>query len=1343
MISFRHYILLLILFVSFKSYTQNNTIDKIGVGNGLSNNNILSIAQDEDGFMWFGTEWGLNRFDGTSFKVYKADTSKNTISHNGINKILVDSVRHLIWIATKGGGLNVLNRSSEEFIHYPTYEQTPNSTHSNGITDLCFDENGDIWIATYNNGLKKLNIETNTISHNLLRNIPISHNFRIKCIADDQKGNLYIGHWGQGFSVMSTKDFKGKYYKHDPDNPNSLPGNEVMDICIDSKNRIWLGTHNGLALYNPLQETFTVFTQSDYNPNGLSDHDIYSLNEIDNQLWIGTWHGGVNILNLESVDINNPENNKFEHIEANDLPSGLSSPSIEDIFKDSFGNIWMGTAGEGINVINHVKPFFKQLVYSSIKEEQNGLSSKTVHCLAYSPDSLLWVGLNNGYVDIFKKNNKTDNFQKQKSLFLSKDITYSLADSNGNLWFANNVDGLIYYNLPKETIEKVDVFRNSSWNKFVAAIYEDRDQNIWVSANDGIIKYNPKNHDIKAFNGETIGLNDKLIRNIIQDINGNYWISSAINGVSVVTEEFKLIYNFNENNVLKSNNINHIYEDSENQIWVCTNNGASVFPHIKDHQYDAIHINEAKGLKDNYARAIVEGKKGEMWISTNAGISKYIIHSDSIKNYGYNDGIPLGTFRNASVTKTNDGTILFGSQDGLCYFNPHDSIVKKVLPPTVITGLQVYDSKEDLPFKSINLPVNQTCHLTHTQNSISINFNVLDYGLRNKVEYAYLLKGVDDDTWYQTQMQNNVTFRNLSPGSYTFFVKARMHNQEWSDKIDHISFRIYPPVYLSWWAKLLYTCMAILIVVAIIIFYRRKLKLENQLQLQQQSYEQEQELNKERMQFFTNVTHELRTPLTLILGPLEEMVNSNKRRDAEDTKMISLIQKNATRLLTLINQLLEFRKNEAQSRQLSVTQEDITILLQEIVLKYKDLNKNKEVSIDLFIEDSIVLYFDKEAITIIMDNLISNALKNTKKGSVQIIVRTITINEVAILQIKVKDTGLGIPEGDLNKIFDRYFQVKRTKQIAGTGIGLALVKKLVQLHEGTMDVKSKLQEGTTFSIQLKLEEQYPDAIHIKSQKKPKIEKKEFSKRMLIVEDNEEINEYISDIFSQSFEIITAFDGQDALSKASDSVPDIIISDIMMPVMDGIEFCKQLKKDISTSHIPVILLTAKDSEVDKTEGYSIGADSYLTKPFSAALLKTRVNNLLEGRNKIASYFKSEVYKKDLSSNSMAKMDNEFINQTITIIEENLGAEKIDIAFLAKQQNMSYTSFSRKVKAITGSTANDFVKDIKLQKAEQLLISRKYSISEVAFMVGYNSLAYFREAFKTKFGVLPSEYISNLE
>jgi len=1336
--TFRILILFFLSIITIHSYSQYFTIDKIGLENGLSDSYILCMAQDEDGFMWFGTEWGLNKYDGHTFTTYKVNSPEsNTISHNGINKLLVDTAKNLIWIGTKGGGLNTFNYKSQQFFHFPLHTDEPNATKANGVTDICFDKDNNLWISTYRAGLRKLDKNTHHISWIQLQDVPLPDVYYIWCIEDDLQGNLYIGHWGNGLTILSTSDLTAKHFDYDPNNPEGLPGNEIVDICVDTRNNVWLGTHTGLAIYHPDNDKFTVFRYDKNNPNGLSNDDIHSITQIDNQIWIGTWKGGINILELENEDWTAPEKVRCRHIASGNLSTELSIPSIESIFGDSFGNIWIGTYGEGLNVISHITPYFGTLTYSKIKGDIHGLSEKSANCLTFDDDSLLYVGLNNGYVDIYRINYRNNPFYKIQTLFLDNNILCAMADGRGNIWVGRNTDGLLVDNIKKKTYKKPDFIKDDFCSEYNACMYKDRQQNLWFGSECGILKYNPHTNTIQETTGKKIGLRDDLIRQIIQDVNGNFWIGSAINGVALISPDFKIIKHFTVDDALGAQNINHIYQDSQNKIWVATKNGVTCFPSIKDQDYQSFILNTDSGLNDNFIRSVVEGKPGEIWLATNAGLSRYTEQDKKIENFDNTDGIPWGTFNSGAAIKIADGTIILGSQNGICYFDPKIDFIKQVVPPTVITKLEVYDSKAGSTFKSINIPVENSLELKHYQNTLLIEFNVMDYALNNLAEYSYILKGIDDDIWHPTNSNNQVTFRNLLPGRYTFHVRARIHNQEWSSKTDSIYFRIKPPFWHTWWAISIYILLTCLVVFAIIVFYRRRLILENQLYLEKENHIREHEINNERLQFFTNITHELKTPLTLILSPIEDLLQKDK-----ENKKLSLIHKSAVRLNELINQLMEFRKSEAQNKQLSVRKEDISRILREIVLKYKELNNNNELSIEFFSETSVNLFLDREVLTIIMDNLISNALKNTPRGKIIVIVREIRSDNFRTMEIEVLDTGIGIPEDALDKIFNRYYQVKRENHVSGTGIGLALVKNLVKLHKATIEVKSKLYEGTSFFIRFNTNESYPEALHDESTTTAFEQERSNVQQLLVIEDNEDIRNYIADIFADSFEILSAKDGQEGLQLAMDKMPDIIISDIMMPRMDGIELCRRLKADINTSHIPVILFTAKDTDQDKTKGYLTGADSYLTKPFRSELLKIRVQNLLLGREKIAEYFSSGNYKKDVAITSLTKLDNEFINRTITIIEDNIDLEQMSVSFLADQQRMSYSSFTRKLKAITGLTVTEFVKDIKMQHAEQLLLSGKYTISEIAYQVGYSSMAYFRKAFKEKFGTSPSQYIQNL-
>ena len=657
--------------------------------------------------------------------------------------------------------------------------------------------------------------------------------------------------------------------------------------------------------------------------------------------------------------------------------------------------------------------------------------------------------------------------------------------------------------------------------------------------------------------------------------------------------------------------------------------------------------------------------------------------------------------------------------------------------------------------ETLILSDNGTIELPYDRNSFSITFMIPDYSQSQVVEYAYMIEELGN-TWTNTQGENQVTFRNLSPGKYTFKVKARLRNHDWDDnRIATMKVHIHPPFWLAWYAKALYILLIVTGIYVWFRFYKRKLMLENSLELERKKSLNEQELNNERLRFYTNITHELRTPLTLILGPLEDLIN-DPNLSAYYSNKIKVIHSSAIRLLNLINQILEFRKTETQNRKLTVAKGDLGNLVTEIGLRYKELNRNEKVKFHIQVQPKEAkLYFDADIISTILNNLLSNAIKYTPEGEINLIMHRIDDKDNRYMEIVVNDTGYGIDADALPHIFDRYYQVKGKHQASGTGIGLALVKSLADLHEGTLYVESEIGKGTTFTFRILAENTYPDALHKEEKEtviQEEIEKPEEEEEkedtdirpmILVVEDNDDIREYIASSFSSNYRIITAINGKEGLEQALNQIPDIIISDIMMPEMDGIELCKLVKEDIRTSHIPVILLTAKDSIQDKEEGYESGADSYLTKPFSAKLLNSRVHNLLESRKKLAlivanrtKELKPEQQEETIKLN---KLDEEFLTKFTTIVEENIDMEKMDMSFMMEKMNMSHSTLYRKIKSLTGMSGNELIRKIRLKNSLRLLMEEGHNISEAAYASGFNDLGYFRSCFREEYGMAPSEYI----
>lgn len=554
-----------------------------------------------------------------------------------------------------------------------------------------------------------------------------------------------------------------------------------------------------------------------------------------------------------------------------------------------------------------------------------------------------------------------------------------------------------------------------------------------------------------------------------------------------------------------------------------------------------------------------------------------------------------------------------------------------------------------------------------------------------------------------------------------------------------------PPLWLTWWMKIFYLTIAIVLIYLITRFYKNKLKVENDLLLTRSTLQQENELNEEKLRFFTNITHELRSPMTLILGPLEDLIADDSLKP-EHTKKLQMIQRVANRLLLSISQILEFRKSENKSRKLSVINDDLAKYIYEIGEKYKNLNQNKAIDFQISVpKHKVEMFFDPDIITIIMDNLLSNALKYTKEGAIKLEFKLTGDDNIDYTEIIVSDTGYGISEEDLPRIFDRYYQAKNVAHpVKGTGIGLALVKNMVELHEAEIIVTSQINKGTTFKVRFLTYNSYPDAIHYTPEEIQIEESEENSKNViLVVDDDQEIIDYITDSLSNSYSVLSADNGKVGFDIAAEKIPDIVISDIMMPILDGIEMCKLIKQDVRTSHIPVILLTAKGSLYDQKVGYDVGADSYLTKPFSSNLLKSRLKNILDARKRysLSSTLRFK-QKQQLLNESIGALDRDFLKNLTTIIEENLEYEELNIAYVAAQINMSHSTLYRKVKALTNLSPSEFIRKVRINFAEQLLLTGQYNISEIMYRVGISSSTYFRVSFKEEFGINPSEYLQKL-
>ncbi|CAG9898585.1 Periplasmic ligand-binding sensor domain COG3292 / BaeS-type histidine kinase / OmpR-type DNA-binding response regulator [Bacteroides ovatus] len=1349
---------------------QSHSVKRLGIEQGLSNNYVVSITQDKQGFLWFATEEGLNKFDGTRFiTYYKNDLPHNNqgITGNELNRVYADSKRPIIWIATQRDGLNAYNYDEQTFTAYQHNPENPHSLITNDVTDISPSTQNDdgLWVSTYYRGIEYLNINNGQFTHYNKSTVPSLPSNQTWTVLDGGDNNLYIGHVGSGFSIFSLKDKSVKNFQNETGNPASLPGNDVFCIIKDANGNIWLGTNNGLALYNAANENFITFRNNKNDKYATLCSRILSIRQLkDNRLWIASELNGIAILNLKQGMFLSPEELSIEYIQEGDDSRSLSNASARCIFQDSFDNIWIGTWGGGINFISSKPPLFTTLSYSPIPNNENSLNNKVASSLCMDRQGRVWIGTDGGGINVFEGEKRIAIYRKESGDIPSNFILASLQDSKGNLWFGSYQGGISYYDSRNKRFRSISLMGQS--NLDVRTIYEDAQHNIWVGYSAGIVVLNPLTMKIiQHYNTDNSELHSDFIRSIAQDEKGRFWIGTFGDGLGIYTPDLQKIKTFTQRDGFCSNTINQIIQDKQKRMWIGTGEGLVCFLSTNELNYKTYQRKD--GLINTNICAITEDKKGNIWFSNNKGISCYVTNKDCFYNYGHSDDVPAGSFSSGCVTQSKNGQIYFGSINGVCCFNPDITMNEQPAPMAIVTEMKILGRLSNLENNDmiINLSKGPNVELSHAQNSFGVRFNVQNYSLVNQVEYVYMLKGLEN-SWYTVNESNNVTFRNIPPGKYEFFIKARVHNQEWPEEATSLTIRINPPLWLTWWAKLIYILASISIIYLILHAYKKKLDLESLYTLEKKNHEQEQELNQERLRFYTNITHELRTPLTLILGPLEDM-QKEASLPAKQAQKLSVIHQSALRLLNLINQILEFRKTETQNKKLCVSKGNIAPLIYEIGLKYKELNQNTKIDFRIQIEkEEMFLFFDKEIITIVLDNLISNAIKYTEQGRVTLSLHQTMRNEVAYTEIKVSDTGYGISAEALPHIFDRYYQESGKHQASGTGIGLALVKNLVTLHEGEIRAESVQNEGSTFYISLLTDNIYPNALHADSTEPVQEEMNqntelEYSQEatldtgkpiLLIVEDNEEIQKYIVESFTDSFEVITANNGEEGKQQALSRIPDIVVSDIMMPVMDGITLCKQLKDDVRTSHIPIILLTAKDSLQDKEEGYEVGADSYLTKPFSASLLRSRINNLLDSRKKLVAQFQAQSTpgnqidlseKRIVIAEALSKLDNEFIEKITLLIEENLSSEKIDINYLSDKMCMSGSTLYRKMKALTGLSTNEYIRKVKMENAERLLLEGKFNISEIAYKVGMNSTGYFRQCFKEEFGVSPSDYLKQIK
>jgi signal transduction histidine kinase/ligand-binding sensor domain-containing protein/DNA-binding response OmpR family regulator len=1400
-------------------YTQTTYLKfkHLTITEGLSNNEVRCIIQDNRGFMWFGTANGLNKYDGYSFTIYKNDTNDpNSLGANNVHAILEDRSGNL-WIGTKGGGLNLYNREKDNFIVLKKEQNNSTSIIDNIINCIYEDSQGNIWIGTQNGGLEYFNRTDTTFIHHQFdpKNSRSISNNKVNDIIEDKYGNFWIA-TNNGLNLLDRDTGKFTRYYYRKSCKNTLSDNTIYDLYEDYEGGLWIATSNGLNFYNRQTDCFNRFMNDPATKNSITSNTIFSISgDGKNFLFIGTENGGLNIFDLK--------NRTFYHYIINiDDDYCLNSNSIYSIYYSN-DILWLGTFNGGINFTS------KQIQgIRHYKVKHDGLNNPYILCIKEDRNGNLWIGTDGGGINFLDRNSGEYTYythdKNDPSSLSVNEVTAILEDSQGNILIGTYQGGLDLFN---PQTKKFTHFRHNPEDvttishNFVHTIFQDSQGELLIGTGAGIDCYD---RETNTFNRLKYPIIDTGVLSIIEDSQNNLWVGTY-GGLRYVCRKTDGVKNFNRDRNDKGSLISDIttalYEDSKGHLWIGTlenglyrfNNETQKFVRYKLDE-DIINYNIS---------SIVEDQKGNLWLSTDQSIIKVvnaIYMPDKVKfiNFGIYHGL-------RSLFKSKSGEIFFGGNYGLNAFSPNDIVQNSYIPPVMLTNFKIFNKdvgidKAKSPLKK-HISETRKITLAHNQSVITFEFAALNYILPEKNQYAFIMEGFEKE-WNYVKNKRSATYTNLDPGEYVFKIKGSNNDGIWNEKGASIRIIIIPPWWKTTWAYIFYLMITGFLIYVVWRFQLNKERIKHELKLEHMHAEKLEEIDRIKTRFFSNITHEFRTPLSLIMGPIKEIISSNIY--GQFKAEFKMILRNSEKLYQLINQLLDLSKLEAGYLPLQTRKENIIYLLEELVMSFASLAEFQQICLQLSIMDHsdkrepIDVYLDKDKFEQIISNLLSNAIKFTPEGgNILVSVKKNLIDtdrteinnsnnssrlmkiskklKNKILQkkigklsdsahttasedakkrfvdITIQDNGIGIPGDNINKIFDRFYQVNDsyTRKHEGTGIGLAITKELVELHHGTIHVESQYGKGTKFTIRLplgkdhlkeneiieelaiyRIKNKIPDRYSRNSlyednkeehdldlYAKSKISSKQKLPLLLVIEDNTDLRKYLARSLNHDYQIMEAEDGQIGYLKAIEQIPDLIVSDIMMPKMDGFKLCEKIKTDQRTSHIPIILLTAKASEKSKIEGLEIGADDYITKPFEIKELQIRIRNLIEQRRQLRMYFnrKAGLKPEEIVTTSA---DKEFLKKAMTILEENISNPNFGVDKFSRKIALSKLQLYRKIRALTGQSPSEFIRVVRLNRAAQLLKHHYDTVTQIAFMVGFNSSSYFSRSFYKQFGVWPSEY-----
>ena len=1340
--------LLLITFDSLSgqsSYFGHNSLD---TENGLTNNSVNCILQDSKGYMWFSTYYGLNRYNGydiTSF--YSSSDQKETLSSNFINTLLEDNAGN-IWVGT-AFGLNKFNKDTEKFKRYMAETDKPASLTNNQIGDLLMDSRGHMWIGTMGGGLHYYHEQIDGFTCFSQPDSLGSYINTISAITEGYNGELWVGTYGNGLSMFNPKEHF--FINFD------FPTMQINALLDDGNGSLWIATDNmGLYRFDKEMKVYERFIPEEQS-GSISLNIILSLTLNKDGSILAAVDGG-GIVNIDPVNkVIIPPN------ERNHAFSQLDTKAVYSVYIDSNGLYWVGTIGKGVRIINMERNRFHHYTHQNYKPES--LSDNTIISLLQDSKNRIWVGTDGGGLNLFNIEKETfKSFNKLSSNLKSNVIKRIFEDDEHKIWLGTYGGGLAYLNEKNDELlayNPQSEINNGLFSISVWSIAQQKSKKLWIGTlGNGLFEFDTQSKtftSLEEIYPELNAVMNDYILSLFVDSKNNLWIGTS-NGIYVwlINEKKYIRYLFdtiNDSGVGK-NAVISIFESEDGNIRIGSNGGGVITINPENGKISNLTVND--GLAQEQVYDIKQTKDGAMWFATHGGISKYEIETGRFQNYDNRDGLLGSTFNTLLYTSANK--LLVGGVKGLNLFDPNVIKVNSTAPRVLLAELYISNTavKAGEPNSPLteNIANTKEIVLKHNQANIGIEYVAINYFISEKNSYSYMLENSSED-WSRASSNRLVKYNNLKPGEYVFKVKAANNDGVWSNNETRLKITVLAPWWKRWYAYLTYFFIIGSVMFAYIRYTILWIDLRRKLEFEVMEREKIKELNQMRLQFFTNISHEFRTPLTLISGPLE-LLNKRLSLKDDEEKLFNIVHKNTNLLLRLINQVLDFRKVETGSMELNASNGDIISYIKNCgeAFRYMAEERSMRFIIESDVEQ-LEIQFDQDIIEKIIYNLLSNAFKYGRPNGevhLSICLSSEQIIERQKLIIQVSDNGFGIDSENPQDVFKQYKQFNHGhKHISGTGIGLALTKSLVKLHGGNISVTSKKNEGTNFTFTIPVIKNLlgktlltPSRTEIMPDK-PVLPKKEIQtqtanhqkNKLLVVDDNPEITDFLIAILQDNYQISKANNGEEAFNLLQKRSFDLLISDVMMPVMDGIELCDKVKNDLQTSHIPVIMLSAKTSVENRIEGLNTGADAYLPKPFNPDLLQAYIKSLLKNREKLKEVFtgNSIILPSAITTTSV---DENFITKALEVVKLNMEDETFSVEELGSELNMSRSNLHRKIKALTGKSTTDFIRTIRLKEAAVKLISTDEQISEIAYKVGFNSSSYFIISFKKEFNMSTGQY-----